>query len=163
MRYGAEFDPEAFVRWLDDNGHRYLLIGGHAVRMYGSPRLTYDYDFWFHPSSRVAVLDHLEQVFELELSASPGDLKRPIVVATAPLDKVDCFFVRGMSTPDGRHLDFDDLFSRATVLSDPQGWTVRVPTSADLIALKQLRAQPKPGDLDDIEFLRVYAQLDEDD
>lgn len=38
------FDPEAILRALDDNGVDYILIGGLAARLHGSPLTTVDAD-----------------------------------------------------------------------------------------------------------------------
>ena len=62
-----------------------------------------------------------------------------------------------MSTPDGDHLDFDAVHRRSVVLAGDLPPPVRVPCVADLIALKQLRREPKPADLEDLTFLRVLA------
>lgn len=161
MKAGPRFDFGAFVTWLDVTGIRYLLIGGHAVRAYGSPRFTADFDYWFESSARVSVLDHLVEVYELELSAAIEDRGRPIVIGYGERDKVDCFFARGMSTPDGNHLDFDAVFGRSVVLSGERPPPVRVPSIDDLIELKRLRRDPKPKDLEDIAFLRVRKHVEE--
>ena len=160
---GRRFDPVAFLRWLDSEAIRYMLIGGQAVRLYGSPRTTVEYDFWLEPSSRVRVLRTLEELYDLELSADPTDRRRPIVVAQSPFDKVDTFFLRGMSTPDGKHLDFDELFSRSVLVEAEGEPPVRVPAIDDLIALKSLRAPLKPEDTQDIRYLEVRLRIDEAD
>ncbi len=67
MRASDRFDPDQFFQWLEQEGVRYLVIGGHAVRMYGSERLTYDFYFWFAVEERERVLRYLEAAFDLEL------------------------------------------------------------------------------------------------
>ena len=39
-----EFDPEAILRILEKQGVRYVLIGGLAATLYGSPHVTTDVD-----------------------------------------------------------------------------------------------------------------------
>ncbi|MDY6905689.1 MAG: nucleotidyltransferase [Thermodesulfobacteriota bacterium] len=39
-------DFKDFLRLLNDNGIRYLLIGGYAVGYHGYPRATNDMDIW---------------------------------------------------------------------------------------------------------------------
>ncbi len=39
-------DFKEFLRLLNSNGTRYLLVGGHAVGYYGHPRATGDMDIW---------------------------------------------------------------------------------------------------------------------
>lgn len=39
-------DFKEFVRSLNDNGVRYLVVGGYAVALHGHPRYTKDLDIW---------------------------------------------------------------------------------------------------------------------
>ena len=159
MRAGRRFDVARFIEWLDEQQIRYLVIGGHAVRAYGSPRFTHDVDFWVSSTDRIRVLQHLEDAFDMELSADPADVRRPLVVAASERDKVDCFFTRGMSTPDGVHIDFETVYARSVLMAGPRPPAIRVPAIDDLILLKQLRRQRRAHDIEDIEFLRVCKQL----
>jgi len=43
-------DFKEFLRLLEDEGVRYLLIGGYAVGCHGYPRPTGDMDIWIDPS-----------------------------------------------------------------------------------------------------------------
>ncbi|MFZ2960327.1 MAG: hypothetical protein WA705_25885 [Candidatus Ozemobacteraceae bacterium] len=47
-------DFQDFLRLLNDNGVKYLLVGGYAVGYYGFPRPTGDIDFWVGISSENA-------------------------------------------------------------------------------------------------------------
>ena len=51
-------DFKEFLKLLNSNGVRYLLIGGHAVGFHGHPRATGDMDIWIpvdkENASRVA-------------------------------------------------------------------------------------------------------------
>jgi predicted nucleotidyltransferase len=44
MTEPAPFDPEAILRVLGDHGVRYVLVGGLAATLYGSPYVTTDVD-----------------------------------------------------------------------------------------------------------------------
>lgn len=44
------FDPERVIRALDEHGVRYVLVGGVAARLHGSPTLTEDIDITPEPS-----------------------------------------------------------------------------------------------------------------
>ncbi|MGH7556694.1 MAG: hypothetical protein ACREMD_02710 [Gemmatimonadota bacterium] len=44
MAEAGSFDPEAMLRVLEENGVRYVLIGGLAATLYGSPYVTTDVD-----------------------------------------------------------------------------------------------------------------------
>ena len=39
-------DFKEFIKSLNDNGVRYLVIGGYAVALHGYPRYTNDMDVW---------------------------------------------------------------------------------------------------------------------
>lgn len=38
-----------FIQLLNDNGVRYLVVGGYAVALHGYPRYTKDIDIWIEP------------------------------------------------------------------------------------------------------------------
>ena len=39
-------DFKEFIGSLNDNGVRYLVVGGYAVALHGYPRYTKDMDIW---------------------------------------------------------------------------------------------------------------------
>ncbi len=39
-------DFKEFLQSLNDNGVRYLVVGGYAVTLHGYPRYTKDIDIW---------------------------------------------------------------------------------------------------------------------
>jgi len=43
-------DFKEFIRSLNDNNVRYLVVGGYAVAFYGYPRFTKDIDIFFRNS-----------------------------------------------------------------------------------------------------------------
>jgi hypothetical protein len=43
-------DFKEFIQSLNDNGVRYLVIGGYAVAFHGYPRYTRDIDIWIEMS-----------------------------------------------------------------------------------------------------------------
>lgn len=50
------FDFKEFLRLLNGNGVKYLLIGGYAVGYHGYPRATNDMDVWVAIHSRKSTL-----------------------------------------------------------------------------------------------------------
>lgn len=46
------FNLEDLINELEERGIRYLLIGGQAVTVYGSPLVSFDFDFWVDPAQR---------------------------------------------------------------------------------------------------------------
>lgn len=43
-------DFSELLQLLNDNGVRYLVVGGYAVALHGHPRYTKDLDIWFEAS-----------------------------------------------------------------------------------------------------------------
>lgn len=56
-------DFKEFLNLLQDNGIKYLLIGGYAVGYYGYPRATNDMDIWIamEPSNAEKVVSALKK------------------------------------------------------------------------------------------------------
>jgi predicted nucleotidyltransferase len=47
-------DFKEFIQSLNDNGVRYLVVGGYAVALHGHPRYTKDLDVWIEMSTENA-------------------------------------------------------------------------------------------------------------
>ena len=47
-------DFKEFIQSLNDNGVRYLVVGGYAVAQHGHPRYTKDIDIWIEMSKENA-------------------------------------------------------------------------------------------------------------
>ena len=56
-------DFKEFLKLLNENGVKYLLIGGYAVGYYGYPRATNDMDVWIaiHPQNAQRVVNTLKE------------------------------------------------------------------------------------------------------
>lgn len=56
------FDFKEFLKLLNENGVRYLLIGGSAVGYHAYPRATNDMDVWIaiHPDNAQRVVNTLK-------------------------------------------------------------------------------------------------------
>jgi len=56
-------DFKEFIQSLDDNGVRYLVVGGYAVAFHGHPRYTKDMDVWIElsPDNAVRMVKALDQ------------------------------------------------------------------------------------------------------
>lgn len=152
------FDFREIAAELDRRGVRYLLFGGQAVRAYGSTRFTADYDLWFAPEHKADVLTFFEDL-DYEISEDVTTWKPIVRVFAGTRDRVDAWFVRGMSNRDGVRLDFDELYARGQVIEDPvSSVRLRVPSIDDLIALKRMGEQVRPRDEEDIRFLLVVRE-----
>lgn len=160
------FDPAAIVETLDRHGVRYVLIGGVAARLHGSPILTEDVDVT--PERSVENLGRLAAALA-ELDARPAAPGAPEGLAV-PLD-ADTFsspvmsFVTTAGVVDvvldavgvGGHARLD----REAVSYEVRGVRVRVASLDDVIRSKRAAARPKDrAHLETLEVLR--AELGDD-
>lgn len=55
-------DFRDFVKFLNDSGVNYLVVGGYAVALHGHPRYTKDLDIWIEldPDNAKRILRALE-------------------------------------------------------------------------------------------------------
>lgn len=72
-------DFKEFIRSLNDNQVRYLIVGGYAVALHGHPRYTKDLDIWIEMSARNAeqVVKALSQFGFESLDLEPADFLVP--------------------------------------------------------------------------------------
>jgi hypothetical protein len=138
---------------LNQAGVRYLLIGGHAVRLSGLPRHTLDWDL-FIPARDADNLDRLNR-------ALAENLDLPVV----PLGPRGEAFVQTYRTRWGVvqfHLGdaglppFDEAERRAVVRQEG-GESIRTLCDGDLLLAK--KATGRPRDVQDIEFLEEKLRL----
>jgi hypothetical protein len=149
------FDPLAGIRTLVDHGVRFVLIGGFAAALRGSPMMTGGVDICHARDPEnldriAAALGKLgarprgappEVPFRLETATlSAGDH----VTFATDVGPIDC-----LGTPAGTD-GFEDLDASATD-EDLEGSVVRVASLDDLIRMK--RAAGRPQDRIAIEWL----------
>jgi predicted nucleotidyltransferase len=140
-------DFKEFIQSLNDNGVRYLVIGGYAVAFHGYPRYTRDIDIWVGMDAENAtkIIKALEQFGFASLGLQTSDFTAPdqIVQLGYPPNRIDL-----ITTTPG--VDFDTCHA------------ARVPTEIDnvqvnFIDLENLkrnkRAVGRHQDLADIENL----------
>ncbi len=72
-------DFREFIRSLNDNQVRYLVVGGYAVAFHGHPRYTKDIDVWVDRSRKNAnkIMAALEQFGFATLELSVDDFLEP--------------------------------------------------------------------------------------
>jgi hypothetical protein len=157
----AAFDPRELLRTLASHEVRYVLIGGWAAVLHGSPTTTVDLDICYERSS-----DNLERLaralndLDVRLRGFPPDL--PFAMDARALRSGDVFTLTTragdldlLGAPAGVQ-GYEDLVRSALVL-DLDGFAVLVASVGDLIRMKQAAGRPK--DLVEIQILR--ALLDE--
>ena len=118
-------DFKEFIQSLNDNGVRYLVVGGYAVALHGYPRYTKDIDIWVEMSAENAskIIKALDQfgfgsleVKEaeftipdqmLQLGHPPGRID---ILTTLPgVEFSECYVARMVVEIDGVYVNFIDL------------------------------------------------------
>lgn len=152
-----EFRLLPLLRRLTERGVDFVVVGGVAVILQGSPRFTKDLDICFSPAQEN--LDRLGAVL-VELGARLRDVDEdlPFVPDAGTLRQTQ---ILTLATADGG-LDllvnpegspgYPTLERRADRM-DLDGMVVRVASVEDMLAMK--RAAGRPQDLVDLESLEV--------
>jgi hypothetical protein len=140
-------DFKEFIESLNNNGVRYLVIGGYAVALHGHPRYTKDMDVWIqmNPDNAAKMVKALDQFGFGSLNLQAADFLTPdqIIQLGYPPNRIDI-----ITTPPG--VDFESCYaSRVAVEID----AVRV----NFIDLENLKKSKKAAgrlqDLADLENL----------
>ncbi len=158
---GPEFPVELpkVCRDLLALGVRFVVVGRQAVRLYGSPAFTSDYDLWVHPESRSTVLQYFEVEYEAEIHLPPNGATNRAKIH-CELDRADLTVLASITNQEGLRLSLDDVISRAVNRADglAQGY-IPIPCLDDLIAVKKCRL-PHPRDEEDLRYLLVRKALE---
>lgn len=140
-------DFKEFIRSLNDNQVRYLIIGGYAVALHGHPRYTKDLDVWIELSADnaeniIAALDDFG-FSSLGLKAEDFLESNQVVQLGHPPNRIDI-----LMSPKG--IDFQTCYA-ARVAIDVDGILVNFIDRENL--LKNKRETGRYQDLADVENL----------
>ena len=118
-------DFKEFIRLLNDNQVRYLVVGGYAVALHGYPRYTKDIDIWIDmaPTNAARIIQALQQFGFGSLGLKEADFldadtiiqlgyppRRIDLLTTLPgIDFEACFSERVVVDIDGIEVNFIDL------------------------------------------------------
>jgi len=156
----AEFDPERLLRVLTEHGVRFVLIGGWAGVLHGSPSVTVDLDVCY--DRRTDNLDRLATALA-SLDARPRGFPAglPFRLDRPALRAGDVFTLETtagdldvLGAPAGA-TGYDELLERALEL-DLDDFQVLVCSLDDLIRMKEAAGRPK--DLVEVPILRALLR-----
>ena len=140
-------DDLALLRALVHNGIDFVVIGGVAGQLQGSPIVTFDLDVCYARDRRnLGRLARLLTSIGAHLRGAPADL--PFRLDAQTLWNGDSFTFDTMhgpldilGIPSGTN-GYDDLVAEAALM-DVDGLTVRVASLDDLIRMKRAAGRPK--------------------
>jgi len=157
---GADFQPDEVLRLLNRHEVRYVVIGGLAAILHGSPSVTRDIDICHARDGEnlVRLADALREV-NARLRGAPAGL--PFRLDAKALANGDSFTFTTdigsldiLATPAGTG-GYDDLMRTAGVL-DAFDEQFRVASLEDLIRMK--RAAGRPKDRIELEILGALRE-----
>lgn len=149
------FDEAEFFGAIAKSRARVLLIGRRALIALGLPVLTQDYDFWAHREDITLLNDAVEHL-DLFPTRSPEEALSMGRYVLENGEHVDVLVARQVSTVDGEHVRFDDVWERREMVDVGSGALLALPSIDDLIATKRFASRPK--DAEDIRLLRVLEE-----
>lgn len=101
-------DFKEFLKSLNDNQVKYLVIGAYALAVHGHPRYTKDLDIWIDktPENTAKLIQALEQFGFGSLGLKAADFLTPrqVIQLGFPPNRIDL-----LNDPEG--IDFENCYS----------------------------------------------------
>lgn len=155
VRDEEAFDELRFFEALLESKARCLLIGRRALILLGAPVMTQDYDLWL-AADDAPTLNVVGSRFGLYPNRPPEEARRVGRYVLEGDERIDVLIARGVSTVEGLHVRFDDVWDRRRAIwLDDHVW-VELPCVDDLIATKRFGSRPK--DAEDILYLELLKK-----
>ena len=158
--HAAAFDPAKALAALDAHGVRYVVIGGIAARLLGSPTVTRDLDICYaRDEGNLEALAETLRELKAELRGAPAGLPLQLEAHTLAAGDHFTFSTAAgdldvLGTPSGT-AGYDELASNASRI-DLDGRPVLVASIDDLIRMK--RAAGRPKDRVELEILGALRE-----
>lgn len=159
---------------LRDLGLEPVLVGGMALVILGSRRVTRDFDFVVaHPATRLAALIDVFYDRGLELGSRVDDdgaivatiSSRKVAAARLRIDAPDSAYFLNWTTELRIDLLFDFPIQASTLAARAsqtkiRGQSLAVASTADLLTLKEIAKarRSEAGDVEDIAFLHALER-----
>jgi hypothetical protein len=118
-------DFKEFIKSLNDNDVRYLVVGGYAVALHGHPRYTKDIDvwIWLNEANAAQLIKALEDYGFGALGLQPADFLTPdqsiqlgyppnridLITSLPGVEFEECYAARVEAEVDGMPVHFIDL------------------------------------------------------
>ncbi len=141
---------EEVLRGFNEHGVRYLVIGGQAVRLFGVPRFSMDWDI-FIPPRDIANIETINGLLRdaLDLPLEPlGPHGEGFIQTYQTRWGILQFHLGGPGLPV-----FDEAWRRLTKRATESGLMVPCLNVRDLITAKKAAARLQ--DLEDVEYLEA--------
>jgi hypothetical protein len=140
-------DVRDLLALLDKHGVRYLIVGGFAVAVHGTPRYTKDLDIWVEcsPDNAVRLARVLDDFGFASLGVSAADFETPDLVVQLGYEPNRIDILTGLTGAQ-----FEEAYPQR-VIAKIGDLDVPIIDRASLIANK--RALGRPQDLVDAEDL----------
>jgi hypothetical protein len=158
----AVFDPHLALRTFNSHQVSFVVIGGFASVLWGSPSFTYDLDLCYERSAQNhEALARALRELHATLRGAPAGL--PFLLDAKTIAMGDCFTfdtiagaVDCLGTPSGTE-GYRDLSRNASEVDLGEGLRIRIVSVDDLIRMKKSAARAK-----DIGELKILAAIKEE-